>query len=185
MEEYVKVLDFWFEELTPEQWFKKDPNLDNLIRDKFEDLYSSITCGGYLQWRNNPFSLLAKIIVLDQFSRNMFRDTQKMFTFDMLALNLAKLGIDRGFDKELSFEERAFMYMPFMHSEDIEDQNKCVELFKELAKEDSKYENNLNFAIRHKEIIEQFNRFPHRNEILERPSTSQEIEFLKKPNSSF
>lgn len=183
--DYNKILEFWFEELKYNDWFKKDKVLDEEISNRFGDIYFKITSGQYQEWKENSKSLLAMILVLDQFSRNMFRDSEKMYSFDLMALNLAKLAIEKGFDLELSLPERSFIYMPFMHSENIEDQKTCVKLFQIMLREDKKYEMMFKFAKRHMKVIEEFGRFPHRNEILERKSTPNEIEFLEEPNSSF
>ena len=185
MDDYYEVIDFWFDYLEPRQWFEKNKKIDDKIRDKFLNLYTDITCGRCREWTKSPKGVLAIIIVLDQFSRNMFRETSKMYSFDMMALNLAKNALEEGFDKELTPIERTFLYMPFMHSEDLEDQYRCVILFEKLVNEDEKFEKNLEFAKAHRDIILKFKRFPHRNEILDRTSTPLEKEFLKQENSSF
>lgn len=183
--EFEKILEFWFEELKYNDWFKKNKEVDELIRERFLGVYSEITSGQYQDWKENPKSLLAMVLVLDQFSRNMFRDSEQMYFFDMMALNLTKLAIDKGFDLELTLPERSFLYMPLMHSENLEDQKACVKLFQFMMREDKKYEMMFKFARRHMKVIEEFGRFPHRNEILERKSTASELEFLSEPNSGF
>ncbi len=185
MKDYYEILDFWFEELEPDDWFRKDSKLDDKIRNKFEHVYNDITCGRYNHLMNSPKGTLAIIIVLDRFSRNMFRDTEKMFSFDLMALKLTKHAIKNKFDKELEPIERLFLYMPFMNSEELEHQNKCIKLFEKLAKEEKEIESNLNLVKKNISIIERFGRFPHRNEVLERPSTQEEIKFLKQFRTGF
>ena len=179
------IIKFWFEEITPKEQFKKDKDLDKKIKSRFRELLRKAKAGELDSWKNNPESVLALIILLDQFSRNIYRDDKKTFDGDELALNIAKEGIQEGFDKQINPKRRMFFYMPFMHSENIEDQEKCIKLLEELAKENKKAKRNLKYSIMHKNIIEKFNRFPHRNKILNRESTREEIEFLKTKGSSF
>jgi len=174
------VVKFWFEELSPKHWFVRDERVDRDIADRFSDLYESLSCQLPPLCRTSPQAALAAIIVLDQFSRNLFRGSAKSFVMDERALELAGDAISRGLDKKLSDEQRQFIYMPFMHSEDPLVQVRSIELFTALGNE-----NNLKFAISHKDIIYRFGRFPHRNEILRRTSTSDEVEFLQQPGSSF
>ena len=193
------VLDFWFGELnelgcsSPEhrkRWWTKSDAFDNAIKSHFLHEYEAVVEGERETWRNTERGALAYIIVLDQFSRNMFRGTPEMFTADELAREACCEGLDAGFDAELAFDERVFFYLPLEHSEEMADHRHCIELFKGLldgAPEplaaDAK--NYLDFAARHEAIIEQFGRYPHRNEILGRASTPEETEFLKEPGSSF
>lgn len=180
-----RILEFWFEELEPSDWFKKSEELDSKIKEEFLETFQEATKGNLNNWRENAKSSLALIILLDQFSRNMFRDKKEAFENDSLALEIAKESIEKKFDLELG-EKKTFMYMPLMHSETIEDQKECIRLFSKATLENLEaYVNNLKFAIAHYEIIKKFNRFPHRNKILERESTKEEEEFLKQPNSSF
>ena len=172
------VLSFWFANKT--RWWKKDPAFDDQIRKRFAPLLSSIANKEHEEWKATPRGTLAYVIVLDQFSRNMFRDTPGMFSNDEQALETAKEAIDKGFDQQLSHEERGFLYMPLMHSEVLTDQERCVQLFDTLGNADS-----LDYAIRHRDIIKRFGRFPHRNGMLGRSSTAEEVEFLKQPGSSF
>ncbi len=181
---YEKILKFWFEDIDPKKWFMKDETFDRTLIKKFSDLHDEIISNKHTDWENNPDSALALILVLDQFSRNMFRDTPKAFKSDKFALRVAKNSIEKGFDKKVT-KGRQFFYMPFMHSEKLEDQEKSILLFTELAKDDNKSEKLITYAIAHYDIIERFGRFPHRNKILNRESTNEEIEFLKTPNSSF
>jgi len=174
------IITFWFEELTFNQWFTKDLSVDKIIKDRFEDLNIKASKNELFNWRNDAFGCLAEIIVLDQFSRNLYRESPKAWQNDSLALSLAQEAIRRKLDMELSKIQRSFLYMPFMHSESLVIHNEAVKLFSLDG-----LENNLEFEIKHKEIIEKFGRYPHRNKILGRKSTLDEIDFLKQPNSSF
>lgn len=177
---YSDVLTFWFEELTPSQWWQKDEELDKKIQQKFENLHQQASqCELYL-WRTSAKGRLAEILILDQFSRNMFRDTPKAFAQDPLALCLAQQAIAIGVDKELNTLERSFLYMPFMHSESLLIHQKACQLYQANG-----IDSNYQFELKHCEIIEKFGRYPHRNHILNRESSAEEIEFLKQPNSSF
>ncbi len=174
------VLDFWFSESVKPLWFKKSAKFDWEINQRFINTYQLAKIGALNEWRDVPQNILALVIVLEQFPRNMFRDTPQAFATDAQAVELAKHAIAQNFQQELSQEQQTFLYMPLMHSENKTDQAKCVELFTNLGKED-----NLKFAIRHQEIINRFSRFPHRNEILSRKSTLAEQEFLTQLASSF
>lgn len=174
------VLNFWFQELTPAEWFKKDLSLDKKIADRFVAVLERIVAGECADWRGNARGVLAQIIVLDQFSRNIYRDTPQSFAQDSLALAIAQDAVRLGLDKELSIQERAFLYMPYMHSESVRVHEEAMVLFALPG-----LENNLDFEIKHKVIIDRFGRYPHRNAVLGRKSTPEEIEFLKQPNSSF
>ena len=176
------VLQFWFTELKPKQWFSKDDALDQLITDRFGNLYQqAIRCELY-SWRKSATGRLAEIIVLDQFSRNMFRDQAAAFAHDALAVALTQAAIDVGADQQLleQPEKLAFLYMPLMHSESALIHELAVEKFSQPG-----LEQNLAFEHRHKAIIDQFGRYPHRNEVLGRISTPQERQFLTQPGSSF
>lgn len=176
---YEEVLDFWFNKCTPEQWFKKDDEFDRQLTIKFSELHEEIISDKRKKWENHADGCLALILVLDQFSRNMFRNTPKAFKSDKFALKIAKNAIEKGFDKQVD-QGRNFFYMPFMHSESIKEQERCVELFTQLAKDEGKdIESVTDYAIQHRHIIRKFQRFPHRNEILKRESTFSEKEFLK------
>jgi uncharacterized protein (DUF924 family) len=176
-----KVLKFWFEELKPAQRFQKNEELDRLMRDRFEKIHFEASRGELFSWRDSLPGRLAEVIVLDQFSRNMFRDSAKAFAQDPMALVLAQEAIRTGRHlMDLNQEQRSFLYMPFMHSESLAIHQLAVELFSEKGMEFS-----LDYEFRHKAIIEMFGRYPHRNSVLGRTSTPEEIEFLKKPGSSF
>jgi uncharacterized protein (DUF924 family) len=175
-----EVLNFWFKELEPKDRFKKDATLDQKIKDRFLAAYQQATRGELFSWRKTIQGRLAEIILLDQFSRNMFRDHADAFKFDCLALALSQEACHRPEAKELPPTERGFLYMPHMHSESLLVHEQAVILFSEPG-----LEFNLEYEMKHKKIIEEFGRYPHRNEILGRQSTSAEIEFLKGPGSSF
>ena len=187
--EAQEVLDFWFgREDEPgygefrEAWFRKDPEFDKLIRDRFEDLYEAAAAGDLDIWREEARSCLALVIILDQFPRNMFRGDPRSYATDRKAQETAEYAVDRALDRELPEFQRMFLYMPFMHSEDLEHQRRSVELFRRLAGNET---DSSNYAVRHMEIIERFGRFPHRNEVLGRQTTPEEAEFLTQPGSSF
>ena len=174
------VLNFWFDELTPQQWWQKDPELDNKITAKFLSVHQQAKQCELFHWRDCAKGRLAEIIILDQFSRNMFRDKPEAFSQDPLALSLAQQAISVKADQELSALERSFLYMPFMHSESLLIHHQACKLYK-----DNGIESNYQFELKHLTIIEQFGRYPHRNIILGRQSTPQELAFLTQANSSF
>lgn len=174
------VLTFWFEELTPEQWFAVDAELDQQIADCFTTLHQKAARCELYPWRQQARGRLAEIIVLDQFPRNIYRNTPQAFATDALALALAQEAIDLGFDQELTTVERSFVYMPFMHSESAEIHDVAMRLFDQQG-----LENNLEFEIKHKAIIDRFGRYPHRNAILGRASTEEELEFLQQHGTGF
>jgi uncharacterized protein (DUF924 family) len=171
------VLAFWFRDAS--RWWKKDPEFDAEIRDRFLELHGAVMRDERADWLETSRGTRAYVIVLDQFSRNMFRDSARMFEGDRRALTAARRALESGFDRGLSAEERMFLYMPFMHSEDITDQDRCIGLFS------SGLQQWLPYAEQHRDIIRRFGRFPHRNALLGRPSTSEELGFLKQPGSSF
>jgi len=175
-----EVINFWFNEIDQSQWWVKDVAFDDVIKQRFLSVHQQARIGELADWRTSAQGRLAEIIVLDQFSRNIFRDTVESFASDSLALVLAQEAINIGADLELSPIERSFLYMPFMHSESLLIHNYAVELFSQPG-----MDNNLDFELRHKDIIERFGRYPHRNDILGRESTSQEVSFLLEPGSSF
>jgi uncharacterized protein (DUF924 family) len=174
------VYQFWFQDLNPQQWFAKDADLDNTIRDRFLETYQQATRCELFSWRTTPQGRLSEILVLDQFSRNIFRDNAQAFKFDSLALCLAQEAVACGADKELFVQQRAFLYMPYMHSESLVIHAEAVQLFSQPG-----LEFNLDFEKKHLAILQQFGRYPHRNKVLERESTTEEIEFLNQPGSSF
>ncbi len=196
-----KILNFWFGEINKngipyqekqKMWWIKDKKLDELIKNQFENHLISAKSVKIGEISDNPDEMLAYVILLDQFSRNIYRETPGSFLQDTIALNITLKGIISGADKEMMPFQRAFFYMPLMHSEDIDIQKKSVDCFSNLEKE---YENSENFAqlvkqnkkyaVLHYDIIEKYGRYPHRNVIVGRESTADEIEFLKGPGSSF
>ncbi len=174
------VLSFWFTETSPKQWWKVDTAFDAEVRRRFGTLHHSAQLGELWEWRKQPRGRLAEIIVLDQFSRNMFRGTPQAFASDAMALALAQEAVAGGHDASLAPKERGFLYMPYQHSESRKVQQESVRLFKALDAAEQ-----YDFALRHKAIVDRFGRFPHRNDILGRQSTNEELEFLKQPGSSF
>jgi uncharacterized protein (DUF924 family) len=193
------VLDFWFGELnefgcsSPEhrkRWWTKSDAFDDAIKSHFLHEYEAVVAAERETWRNTERGALAYIIVLDQFSRNMFRGAPEMFAADELSREACREGLDAGFDTELAFDERVFFYLPLEHSESIADHLRCHEIFERLLESapedleaDAKYY--LDYASQHRAIVERFGRYPHRNETLGRASTPEETEFLKEPGSSF
>lgn len=175
-----EVLEFWFNELEPKQWFAKDLDLDAMIEARFCFLVEQARAGELFNWRGTPQGRLAEIILIDQFSRNIYRDKPESFSADAVALVLAQEAIAAGADQQLETKERAFLYMPFMHSESLVIHEQAVVLFDQPG-----LEYNLEFEYKHKSIVDRFGRYPHRNEILGRSSTAEELEFLQEPGSSF
>ncbi len=177
---YQTVLNFWFSPETQPYWFAKSDAFDQQLRDQFLETLEQARQAELWSWRENAEGRLAEIIVLDQFSRNLYRDSPASFAQDPTALALAQETIQLGLDKNLRPEQRSFLYMPFMHSESKIIHEQALKLFENLGNPI-----NLDFEKKHKVIIDRFGRYPHRNEILGRESTVEEIEFLKQPNSSF
>lgn len=167
-----EVLDFWFGELTYEDWFGGGPEVDEKIRSRFSGLYDRLKSDFDVEQVDDARTALAAVILFDQFPRNLFRGTAAAFGTDDLALGIARRALDRGFDGGMG-EERSFLYMPFMHSEVSADQERCVDLFRGLSSE-----NGLKYAIEHRDIIARYGRFPHRNRALGRESTQAELDFL-------
>ncbi|AVJ55886.1 DUF924 domain-containing protein [Idiomarina sp. OT37-5b] len=174
------VIDFWFDELTSKQWFAKSDALDNTIKTRFSDILVAAAAGECWRWRQSAEGRLAEIIVLDQFSRNVYRDTPMAFSQDPMALVLAQEAVACGADKSLSNDQKAFLYMPYMHSESAAIHQQAVILFEQPG-----LEYNYKFELKHKEIIDRFGRYPHRNDILGRTSSEEELAFLQQPGSSF
>lgn len=174
------VLAFWFQELEPKQWWLADPGLDAQIRERFGDTLARAARGELSAWRETAQGRLAEIIVLDQFSRNICRGTPAAFAQDPVALVLAQEAIRAGAPAALSPIQRNFLYMPFMHSESPRVHEWAEALFRDNGLED-----NYRYELRHREIIDRFGRYPHRNAILGRESTPEELAFLKQPGSRF
>ncbi len=169
----LDVLDFWWK-AGPERWFAKDDAFDDDCTARFGKLHAEAAAGRLDGWQDTPEGALALIVVLDQFSRNMFRDTPKAFAQDARALAVADAALKRGFDRAFPLSGRQFFYMPFMHAEDIAAQERCVDLFRELGDKDGDY-----YALLHLDAIRRFGRFPHRNRILGRDTTEAETRYLE------
>lgn len=174
-----EVLRYWFDEVGAEHWFKASSQLDAQIRERFLSLHRQISASQASDY-GTPRALLAAIIVLDQFSRNIFRDTPGAYAADPLARHLADAAIRRGCDAGMSIAQRQFIYMPFQHSENPKDQARSVGLFSALGNKGW-----MEYAVAHKAIIDRFGRFPHRNAILGRASSAEEIASMSKPMGSF
>ena len=178
--EYEEVLDFWFKEIEPQQWWAVDRAFDARLRGRFLPLLDRGARGELFAWRVTPLGRLAEVIVLDQFSRNIYRNTPGAFSQDPMALALSQEAVSAGGLRHLEPMERAFLLMPYMHSESAMVHGEAERLFREWAPQGS-YE----FELRHKAIIDRFGRYPHRNLVLGRASTPEEEAFLKQPGSSF
>jgi uncharacterized protein (DUF924 family) len=174
------ILAFWFTELTPQQHFAKDAALDDRIRQRFAATLEAAACCELFAWRATAEGRLAEILVLDQFSRNIYRDTPQAFAQDPLALALAQELVASGLDQTLPLAQRPFAYMPYMHSESRAIHTQSVALFTQLGTE-----RQLRFALHHQTIVERFGRYPHRNAVLGRSSSAEETLFLGQPGSSF
>lgn len=177
---FQTVLDFWFHEINPAQWWAVDAAFDDLIRTRFGALHAQARRCELFAWRTTPAGRLAEVIALDQFARNIHRGTPDAFSADPLALALAQEAIAAGADLALPVEQRAFLYMPFMHSESAAIHAAGAPLMQARAPQGT-----YDFELKHKAIVDRFGRYPHRNVILGRESTAEETEFLKQPGSSF
>jgi uncharacterized protein (DUF924 family) len=173
------VLDFWFGELSLAHWFTRDDALDDRIRERFLALHEQLLAQQGPR-TTTARALLAAVIVLDQFSRNLFRDDPKAYAADALARRLARHAIELGFDAAMTAHERLFLYMPFEHSEDAADQALAVDLVSAMGDAEL-----TRYAVAHRDIVIRFGRFPHRNAVLGRASTTEELAFLQEPMSSF
>lgn len=174
------VLRFWFEEIQPAQWWKADPDFDALVRARFAPLHAAAVAAELHPWRRTPAGRLAEVIVLDQFSRNLHRGTPGAFAADGMALALAQEAVAAGADQALPVAQRAFLYMPYMHSE-----SRAIHALAEVLFSVPGLESNHAAGLRHRAIVERFGRYPHRNAILGRVSTAEELAFLQQPGSSF
>ena len=180
MAEKEEILNFWFKECKPEQWFKKNENFDQMIENRFSGTIEDAIEGKLDSWEETETGCLALIILLDQLTRNVFRDTPRAFAGDKRALALSQLCYNKDYLTNPDVHRRHFMLMPMMHSENLSVQDAALPLFKIYAS-GKDYE----YAEKHHDIIARFGRFPHRNVILGRKSTNEELEFLKQPGSSF
>jgi uncharacterized protein (DUF924 family) len=174
------ILSFWFQDIQPAQWWKVDPAFDALIRSRFGALHEQARRCELFGWRATPEGRLAEVIVLDQFARNIHRGTPLAFAADPLALALAQEAVAAGADLQLQFEQRPFLYMPYMHSESA-----AIHAVAEPLMKDRAPQGTYDFELKHTAIVDRFGRYPHRNAILGRASTPEELEFLKQPGSSF
>jgi uncharacterized protein (DUF924 family) len=184
------ILDFWFAPRAKAVWFEKDRAFDDEIRQRFGAAVHEAQMGGLRAWEESQTGCLALLILLDQMARNIHRGEAKAFLGDPRALAIADAAIARDFDKGLPFSQRRFFYLPFEHAEDMANQERSIQLFTRLFEaatpaEHDEAEVQLDYAHRHRDIIKRFGRYPHRNEALGRPSTEDEIAFLKTPGSSF
>lgn len=174
------ILNFWFSAEAKPLWFAKNPDFDQQITSRFSNTLEQARQGELWSWRDNALGRLAEIIVLDQFSRNIFRNQPQAFAQDPLALMLAQEAISLSLDETLNAEQRCFLYLPFMHSESKLIHQHALQLFEKLNNP-----TNLDFELKHKAIIDRFGRYPHRNAILGRTSSPEERQFLTEPNSHF
>lgn len=174
------ILDFWFKDTPPKLWWAKSDEFDQQIGTRFGSLHQAACRCELESWRDTAAGRLAEIIVLDQFSRNIYRDRPEAFAQDALALALAQTAVAVGADTELEPTQRAFLYLPYMHSESSLIHTQAVTLYRQPG-----LEGNLDFELRHKAIIDRFGRYPHRNAILGRPPTPEEDAFLQTPGSAF
>jgi uncharacterized protein (DUF924 family) len=182
------VIDFWFgdgSQAAMQKWFTKDPAFDAEVRDRFGALQEQAARGELDRWRDTSRGSLALIVLLDQLARNLFRDDARAFATDAAALEVTQALLASGNLSELPLLQRSIALMPLMHAEDRSVQQQSLSEFGKLAAEDATYEYSLKYARMHADIVERFGRYPHRNAILGRDSTPEEVEFLKQPNSSF
>ncbi len=177
---YKEIIKFWFEDVEESKWWVKDAEFDQLITEKYSMIHRSASRCELYEWRESPEGRLAEVIVLDQFSRNIFRNSPLAFSCDSLALALSQEAIAVGAEKSLDPAKRSFFYLPFMHSESKKIHEIAVELY-----ERNGIDGNAEFELKHQSIIDRFGRYPHRNSVLGRESTEEEIAFLKLPGSSF
>ena len=177
------ILDFWLTEVGEDGWYLQDAALDARIRDRFLPLWERAHAGELAEWTLNPRATLALLVLLDQFPRNLHRGTAAAFGGDDRALALARRMVQQGWDRDLSLEERWFAYLPFEHSEGVEDQRESLRLFAALARDG--LPEPLIWAERHAEVIARFGRYPHRNEALGRASTAAELDYLAQPGAGF
>ena len=177
---YSDIIHFWFTELQATDWFVQNDQIDQTISARFSNIHDQATQQKISSWRNSALGCLAEIIILDQFSRNIFRDSPRAFECDSLACKLTYLAIEKNFAQELTTTQRAFLYLPLMHSEKLVDHELALEHFNQPG-----LENNYQYELQHRAIIQRFGRYPHRNQVLKRKSTPEELVFLSQPGSSF
>lgn len=172
-----EILTFWFSDEVKPKWFNSTPAFDDQLRNSYQRVWGLARAGTYDHWELEPEGVLALVIILDQFPLNMFRNDARQYSTEAHARKVADRAIDQGFDETLTPEQKAFLYLPFMHSESLADQDRAVELYDRAGLED-----NLRYAHHHRDVIRRFGRFPHRNEALGRTSTREEMEYLEKSN---
>lgn len=177
---YTEILTFWFKEIEAKLWYASDKNFDDLIRQRFFGIMQQATFGELYAWRATVEGRLAEIIVLDQFSRNVYRNTSRAFSQDPVALVLAQEAVASGSLDSLNPTQNSFLLLPYMHSE-----SKRIHVVAEALYKDFTPAGNYDFELRHKAIIDRFGRYPHRNKILGRTSTPEEVAFLAQPGSQF
>ena len=170
---HQEIIDFWFSPEASKRWFDSTPEFDQLLCERYQSVWEEASRGELDDWMATAEGCLALVIVLDQLPLNMFRGEAKSFSTEARSIDVARHAVEHGFDAELPIDQVSFLYMPFMHSENLDDQNLCVKLFDKPG-----LEGNLRFAYHHRGIIEKFGRFPHRNEILGRESTDAEMAYL-------
>ena len=180
MDEAEAVIAFWFAPGLDERWFVADPAFDAEIRERFQPLVERAAAGDCDDWIGSPRGALALCLLLDQFPRNIWRGSPLAYACDAKAREVSRAVIAAGLDRQLPAQQRPFLYLPFEHSEDLADQERCVDLMRDLDDEEL-----LDYARRHRDIVARFGRFPHRNAVLGRESTAEEVEFLQQPGSSF
>ena len=180
MDEVEAVIAFWFAPGLDERWFVADPAFDAEIRERFQPLVERAAAGDCDDWIGSPRGALALCLLLDQFPRNIWRGSPLAYACDAKAREVSRAVIAAGLDRQLPAQQRPFLYLPFEHSEDLADQERCVDLMRDLDDEEL-----LDYARRHRDIVARFGRFPHRNAVLGRESTAEEVEFLQQPGSSF
>lgn len=178
--QYKEIHDFWFKELSAEERFSGKKEIDEEITSRFARVHKAVAAGECADWRDEPEGAVAEVVVLDQFSRNVFRGENQAFAYDGQALVLAQVAIEKGFDQQLSTEQKLFLYMPFMHSESAAIHGTALELFEALGEPEA-----LKYEKIHKDIIDRFGRYPHRNKQLGRESTQEEGEFLTENTHDF
>lgn len=174
------VLDFWYDPANRPFWFEKIAAFDEAVRQRLGDAHAAAAAGRMDAWRTTPEGALALVILLDQVPRNIHRGTDRAFATDGAALAIAAIAIDDGFDRELDSDQRLFLYLPLEHSEELADQDRSVALITSIG--DARL---TDYAVRHRDIIARFGRFPHRNALVGRASTDEELRFLEEPSSSF
>ncbi|NTV95616.1 MAG: DUF924 domain-containing protein [Thiobacillus sp.] len=175
-QDYAELLDFWFAEAMRPHWFASTPEIDRIILTRYEPLWQAARDGALASWLDSPDGALALVIVLDQFPLNMYRDRPEAYSSGDQALAAARQALARGYDRLLAKDRLAFLFLPFMHSEDPADQDRSVELFRGAGLDDR-------WAEHHRDLVRRFGRFPHRNAVLGRPSRSDEIDYLASPGA--